>query len=60
MLNNETVSTQNTVKKKSKEKVISARISSIEHLALKKRAKDAGVNLSKFVRSVLLTGKVVQ
>ncbi|NDV68428.1 plasmid mobilization relaxosome protein MobC [Dysgonomonas sp. 25] len=60
MLNNKTVSTQNTSKKKSKEKVISARISGIEHLALKKRAKDAGVSLSKFVRSVLLTGKVVQ
>nr|WP_297169506.1 plasmid mobilization relaxosome protein MobC [uncultured Dysgonomonas sp.] len=54
------ISTKNTAKKKLKEKVISARISGIEHMALKKRAKDAGVSLSKFVRSVLLTGKVVQ
>lgn len=53
-------STKNTAKKKLKEKVISARISGIEYMALKKRAKDAGVTLSKFVRSVLLTGKVVQ
>lgn len=50
----------NTVKKRSKDKIISSRISGIEHSALKKRAKDAGVSLSKFVRSVLLTGKVVQ
>lgn len=48
------------VKKKIKEKVVSARISGIEYLALKKRAKDAGVSLNKFVRAVLLTGKVVQ
>lgn len=54
------ISTKNTVKKKLKEKVISARILDIEYMALKKRAKDAGVSLSKFVRSVLLTGKVVQ
>lgn len=54
------ISTKNTAKKKLKEKVISARISGIEHMALKKRAKDAGVSVSKFVRSVLLTGKVVQ
>lgn len=53
-------STKNTATKKLKEKVISARISGIEYMALKKRAKDAGVTLSKFVRSVLLTGKVVQ
>ena len=51
---------KNTAKRKLKDKVISARISGIEYMALKKRAKDAGVNLSKFVRSVLLTGKVVQ
>lgn len=60
MLNNKIISTKNTAKKKLKEKVISTRISGIEHMALKKRAKDAGVSLSKFVRSVLLTGKVVQ
>lgn len=54
------ISNQNKAKKKPKEKVISARISDIELLALKKRAKDAGVSLSKFVRSVLLNGKVVQ
>ncbi|WP_410492830.1 hypothetical protein [Dysgonomonas sp. GY617] len=29
---------------------MSARISGIEYMALKKRAKDAGVSLSKFVR----------
>lgn len=51
---------KNTAKRKLKDKVISARISGIEYMALKKRAKDAGVTLSKFVRSVLLTGKVVQ
>lgn len=51
---------RNTAKRKLKDKVISARISGIEYMALKKRAKDAGVSLSKFVRSILLTGKVVQ
>ncbi|WP_291106001.1 MULTISPECIES: plasmid mobilization protein [unclassified Dysgonomonas] len=51
---------KNTAKRKLKDKVISARFSGIEYMALKKRAKDAGVSLSKFVRSVLLTGKVVQ
>lgn len=51
---------KNAAKRKLKDKVISARISGIEYMALKKRAKDAGVTLSKFVRSVLLTGKVVQ
>lgn len=60
MLNNKISSDRNTAKKKPKEKVISARISGIEYLALKKRAKDTGVSLSKFVRSVLLTGRVVQ
>lgn len=53
-------STKNTAKKKLKEKVISARISLLEYQAIKEKAKDAGVSLSKFVRSVLLTGKVVQ
>lgn len=60
MINKKIISNKNTAKKKLKEKVISARISGIEYLVLKKRAKDAGVSLSKFVRSVLLTGKVVQ
>lgn len=60
MINNKIISTKNTAKKKPKEKVISARISGIKYLALKKRATSAGVSLSKFVRSVLLTGKVVQ
>lgn len=60
MLNNKIISNKNIAKRKLKEKVISARISGIEYMALKKRAKDAGVSLSKFVRSVLLTGKVVQ
>lgn len=50
----------NKIKKNLREKVISTRISGVEHLAIKKRSKDAGVTLSKFVRSVLLTGKVVQ
>lgn len=54
------ISTKNTVKNKLKDKVISARISGIEYIALKKRAKDAGVSLSRFVRSILLTGKVIQ
>ncbi len=60
MLNNKIISYKNTAIRKPKDKVISARISGIEYMALKKRAKDAGVSLSKFVRSVLLTGKVVQ
>ena len=60
MLHNKINSNQNTAKKKPKEKVISARISGIEYLAIKRRATEAGVSLSKFVRSVLLTGKVVQ
>lgn len=60
MINKKIISNKNTAKKKPKEKVISARISGIEYMALKKRATDAGVSLSKFVRSVLLTGKVVQ
>lgn len=50
----------NKIKQKLKDKVISARISGIEHLAFKKRAKDAGVSLSKFMRAILLTGKIVQ
>jgi len=60
MLHNKIIATQNKAIRKPKEKVISARISGIEYMALKKRAKDAGVSLSKFARSVLLTGKVVQ
>lgn len=60
MLNNKIISNKNTAIRKPKDKIISARISGIEYMALKKRAKDAGVSLSKFVRSVLLTGKVVQ
>lgn len=60
MLNNKMVSNKKTAKKKLKDKVVSARVSGIEHMALKKRAKDAGVSVSKFLRSVLLTGKVVQ
>lgn len=60
MPNNKIISNKNTAIRKPKDKVISARISGIEYMALKKRAKDAGVSLSKFARSVLLTGKVVQ
>ena len=60
MLNNKIISNKNMARRKPKDKIISARISGIEYMALKKRAKDAGVSLSKFVRSVLLTGKVVQ
>lgn len=60
MLYNKIISNQNTAKRKPKDKVISTRISGIEYLAIKRRATEAGVSLSKFVRSVLLTGKVVQ
>ena len=51
---------KNKVPKRLKEKVISVRVTITEHFALKKRAKDAAVNLSRFARSVLLSGKVVQ
>lgn len=60
MLNNKFNLDKKQVLKKTKDKVICARISSLEYQAIKKRANDAGVSLSKFVRSVLLTGKVVQ
>jgi hypothetical protein len=43
-----------------KEKVISVRVTAIEYLAVRKRARDAGASLSRFARSVLLSGKVVQ
>ena len=41
-------------------KVVSSRFTDIEYQAVEKRRKDAGVSLSRFVHSVLLTGKVVQ
>ena len=53
-------SNKSLVRKKTKKKVLSARFLEIEYQALKKRAKDAGVTLSKFTRAVLLSGKIVQ
>ena len=46
--------------KRKKVRVVSARFTDIEYQAVEKRRKDAGVSLSRFVHSVLLTGKVVQ
>ncbi|MBD8388797.1 plasmid mobilization relaxosome protein MobC [Dysgonomonas sp. BGC7] len=51
---------KNKVSARLKEKVVSVRVTTIEYLALKKRARDAGVSLSRFVRSALLSAKVVQ
>ncbi len=51
---------KNKVRGRLKEKVISVRVTSIEYFAIRKRSKDAGVSLSRFARSVLLSGKVVQ
>lgn len=60
MYKNKAKSNESSVRKKTKKKVLSARFLEIEYQALKKRAKDAGVTLSKFTRSVLLSGKIVQ
>lgn len=46
--------------KRNKVHVVSARFTDIEYQAVEKRRKDAGVSLSRFVHSILLTGKVVQ
>ena len=46
--------------KRNKVRVVSARFTDIEYQAVEKRRKDAGVSLSRFVRSVVLTGKVIQ
>ncbi len=46
--------------KRNKVRVVSARFTDLEYQAVEKRRKDAGVSLSRFVRSVVLTGKVVQ
>lgn len=46
--------------KRNKVRVVSARFTDIEYQVVQKRRKDAGVSLSKFVCSVLLTGTVVQ
>ena len=46
--------------KRNKVRVVSARFTDIEYQAVEKRRKDAGISLSRFVHSVLLTGKVVQ
>ena len=46
--------------KRNKVRVVSARFTDIEYQAVEKRRKDAGVSLSRFAHSVLLTGKVVQ
>lgn len=51
---------KNKVSARLKEKVISVRVTTMEYLALKKRARDAGLSLSSFVRSSLLSAKVVQ
>lgn len=40
--------------------ILSARFTDMEYNALEKRRKDAGVSVSRFIRSVMLTGKVVQ
>ncbi|PXV60029.1 mobilization protein MobC [Dysgonomonas alginatilytica] len=60
MYQNKSKSNESSVRKKTKKKVLSARFLEIEYQALKKRAKDAGVTLSKFTRVVLLSGKIVQ
>ena len=60
MSKNNIESNKSSVRKKTKKKVLSARFLEIEYQALKKRAKDAGVTLSKFTRAVLLSGKIVQ
>lgn len=51
---------KNRVSVRLKEKVISVRVTTMEYLALKKRARDAGLSLSGFARSSLLSAKVVQ
>lgn len=51
---------KNRVSVRLKEKVISVRVTTMEYLALKKRARDAGMSLSGFARSSLLSAKVVQ
>ncbi len=51
---------KNRVSARLKEKVISVRVTTMKYLALKKRARDAGMSLSSFARSALLSAKVVQ
>lgn len=51
---------KNRVSARLKEKVISVRVTTMEYLALKKRARDAGMSLSSFARSALLSAKVIQ
>jgi hypothetical protein len=51
---------KNRVSARLKEKVISVRVTTMEYLALKKRARDAGMSLSSFARSALFSAKVVQ
>ena len=51
---------KNRVSARLKEKVISVRVTTMEYLALKKRARNAGMSLSSFARSSLLSAKVVQ
>ncbi|EGK00068.1 plasmid mobilization protein [Dysgonomonas gadei] len=51
---------KNRVSARLKEKVISVRVTTMEYLALKKRARNAGMSLSGFARSSLLSAKVVQ
>lgn len=45
---------------KNRVRIVSARFSELEYQALQKRRKDAGVSLSRFTRSAMLAGKVVQ
>lgn len=47
-------------RKRNKVHILSARFTDMEYNALEKRRKDAGVSVSRFIRSVMLTGKVVQ
>lgn len=53
-----TISEKPTVRKRIR--IVSARITDVEYQALQKRRKDAGVSMSRYVRSALLSAKVVQ
>ena len=53
-----TISEKPAVRKRVR--IVSARITDVEYQALQKRRKDAGVSMSRYVRSALLSAKVVQ
>ena len=53
-----TISEKPAVRKRIR--IVSARITDVEYQALQKRRKDAGVSMSRYVRSALLSAKVVQ